>query len=173
MVTMSKGLNAVAVAALLLATAGSPSFASEINDPTVGSCTAANCSSIEVIGQVFRSTVNNNVRAKPFVMQAFAGPNECLRFETVYQAQDLELTVVTPDGTVYRDDDSSPLCSVCSLVKLVTPTTQRGWYTVHVSHYGGSPVDAEFRLLYGRYTATNPNCSNGTAPALMSVRKAR
>ena len=169
---MGTRLKAAALAALVVAS-GAAASASEINDPTVGSCTTNNCSSIEVIGQVFRSTVNGVVRAKPFVVQAFGGPNECLRFETNYQAQDLELTVVTPDGTVYRDDDGSSLCAVCSLVKLVTPPTQRGWYTVHVSHYGGAPVDAEFRLFYGRYTAANPNCSNSTAPALRSLQKGR
>lgn len=177
MVTMGKYLNAAAVAALLLAAAGSgsASFASEITDPTVGSCTTTNCSSVEVLGQVFKSTNPNNgsVRSKPFVVQAFAGPSECLRFETIYQLQDLELTVVAPDGTVYRDDDSSPLCSVCALVKLVTSSSTRGWYTVHVSHFAGNPVDADFRLLYGRYTAGNPNCSSSTTPAMRSLQKSR
>jgi hypothetical protein len=166
---MSKLIHAAA--AFLLAAAGGPVAASEINDPTVGSCTTNNCSSIEATGQVFRSTLNSAQRAKPFVVQLFAGPNECFRVETVFQAQDLELTVVTPSGTVFRDDDSSPLCSVCSLVKFVTPSNQRGWYTVHVSHFGGAPVDAEFRLLYGRYTSGNPNCANPTQPALRSSAK--
>lgn len=170
---MVSARSSITAAALLLTLTCSASFASEINDPTVGQCTTNNCSSIEVIGQVFSSTINGAVRAKPFVMQAFAGPNECLRFETNYQAQDLELTVVAPDGTVYRDDDSSSLCSVCSLVKFVTRADRRGWYTVHVSHWSGSPVDAEFRLYYGRYNPTNPNCANGTIPAARNLAKGR
>lgn len=162
-----------AIFALSVAVTGGAVNASEVNDPIVSSCTGINCNSIDVTGQVMRSNLNGNWRARPYNIQLFAGPNECFRVETIFQAQDLELTVITPDGTVYRDDDGSSLCSVCSLVKFVTPASQRGWYTVHVSHWAGAAVDAEFRLLYGRYNSTNPNCSGPTSPAMRSSMKSQ
>lgn len=164
-------MKALVTAAFIGLMAAATTQASEVNDPTVGTCTGANCSSIQVDGQVFRSTFNGQVRARPFTIQAFAGPNECLRFETNFQASDLEMTVVSPDGTVHRDDDGSGLCPVCSLIKFVTDPGSRGWYTVHVSHFAGDPVDAQFRFLYGRYTQGNANCAGATPPALTSTSR--
>jgi len=153
-----KALTAVA-ATLLLATSAS---ATPIFDPSTSTCTDRNCSAVE-----FGGTVPGFLNAAmPWVIQVFATDRECLRIEVTSQEVDLEMRVVAPDGskTWVNDDSTLAPCPLCPLVT-VNPTRQNGWYTVHVGEFGGSSVQANFTLAYGRYNRNNPNCTTHVAPA--------
>lgn len=143
--------------------------ATEIYDPSVSTCTGADCSSV-VIGGTVTNPANNN---HPWVIETFAAIGECLRLRVLSEAADLEMTVTAPNGTVFRNDDGGLApCPLCSLVKFVAPN--RGWYTVQISHFGGTPTYSDLELAYGRYNGGNPNCAGPTPPAAaVSAAKAR
>ena len=131
--------------------------ATNLFDPTVSSTTTADGSSLELDG-----TLNDtNGNSQPWTAELYAGAGECLRLFVTSTAFDAKLTVIAPNGTVYRDDDSGG--SLRPLVR-VASTPVQGWYTVQVAHYAGLPINANFTLLYGRYTAGNPNCAIATTP---------
>jgi hypothetical protein len=141
-----------------------PATASEIFDPSVSTCTGADCSSVQIGGTVTNPSNNNH----PWVINTFAAAGECVRLRVLSQAADLEMTVVSPDGSVFRNDDGGLApCALCSLVKFVAPS--RGWYTVQVSHFGGTPTYSDLQLAYGRYNGANPNCASPTVPALAAA----
>ena len=152
----------VGAATLLLVASGA--FAqSLIFDDSVSSCTTDNCSSLTLPGTVLSF---GDISAGNFVINTFAASNECLRLDVSSQGADLEMIVIAPDGTVYRNDDSGDSsCPLCPTVK-INPTPNNGWYTVHLAHFVGAAVDANFTLLYGRYTLNNSNCSGSTSPSL-------
>ena len=100
-------------------------------------------------------------------MQLYAGVGECLRLFVSSTAFDSELTVISPNGSVYRDDDSGG--SLRPLVQIANAPSQ-GWYTVQVAHFNGQPINANFTLLYGRYTAGNANCAIPTQPRIDTHR---
>lgn len=109
-------------------------------------------------------TLNDtNGNSQPWTAELYAGAGQCLRLFVTSTTFDSELTVVAPNGTVYRDDDGGGLLR--PLVKVASAPV-RGWYTVQVAAYSGAPMNANFTLLYGTYTAGNPNCTNGTTPVL-------
>lgn len=98
---------------------------------------------------------------EPWVGQVYAGATECLRLYVSTTEFDSKLTVIAPNGLVYRDDDSGD--SLRPLVRIASaPVT--GWYTVQVAHWTGAPVDASFSLKYARYNNGNPNCATPTSP---------
>lgn len=154
-----KSLAVVSVFALGLASA-LPSHAFEIYDPTVDTSSTANAGAV-VFGGTVRgeSALNNRDRWNG---EVFAGANECLRIAITAQNTDLETVVVRPDGGVARDDDGGVSgCTTCPVVKILTGT-QRGWYTVSIGHWSGAVARSDFILRYGRYNASNPNCSSPT-----------
>jgi hypothetical protein len=130
---------------------------------TVATCTGANCASLPLDGNTFVT----EGRTLPFVVQVFGGANECIRLETTRQTTDLRIVVTAPDGVVYANDDagssSSVGCPLCSLVKLNTGT-RKGYYTVQLAQWIGTPVESNFRVMYGRYRAGNANCNVPTMP---------
>jgi hypothetical protein len=107
-------------------------------------------------------------RSEPWVVQAFAQVGECVRFDQAAPfggfggGSDLEITVIAPNGTVFRNDDRAGSSDPRALVKIAgAPNT--GYYTVQVSHFGGAGFSTDFTLVYGRFTpASNPNCSSPT-----------
>jgi hypothetical protein len=102
---------------------------------------------------------STNTQAIPFIAQVYSSGNECVRLEVTDQgAQDLEIVLVSPDGLVWRDDDSAG--NNRPLVKAITNVD--GWYTVHVSQYAGGCCATVFQLRYGRYNNGNPNCASPT-----------
>lgn len=103
---------------------------------------------------------SNNTQSIPFTIQVYSAGGECLRLDVTSQPSDLEMVVVSPNGTVWRNDDFNGLLPVVRAL-----TTVNGWYTVHISHFSGSTGAGVFVLRYGRYNSGNPNCSNPT-PAL-------
>jgi hypothetical protein len=76
----------------------------------------------------------------------------------------MELVVIAPNGSVYRNDDRNGALDRRPLVK-IGGAPNNGWYTVHVSQWAGAATETNIVLLYGRYNAGNPNCAGPTAPA--------
>lgn len=131
--------------------------ATNLFDPTVSSTTVLDGSSVELNG-----TLNDtNGNSQPWTAELYAAAGECVRFFVTSTAFDAKLTVIAPNGSVFRDDDSGGLLR--PLVKIANAPNS-GWYTVQVAHFAGFPINANFRLLYGRYTAGNINCATPTLP---------
>lgn len=152
------GAGLIAFATLVLA----PMLASAQTNvfAPLSSCTTANCASLTIPG----SLLNFGPSAGVWDINVFAHPNECIRLDVSVEGTDLRMVVVAPNGTVYQNDDRAsgdnrPLVKIAS-------APNDGWYTVHLAHWFGSSVNADFALLYGRYTAGNPNCTAPTLPRL-------
>jgi hypothetical protein len=148
-------LSKLVLAPALLLAAG---FANATNvfDPFVGSGNTLDGGSVPLNGTLH----DTNGNPQPWVIQVYAGAGECLRLFVDSAAFDAKLTVVAPDGIVYRDDNGGGRQR--PLVKVASAT--QGWYTVQVAHFSGLPQNANFELLYGRFVAGNVNCSQPTAP---------
>jgi hypothetical protein len=131
--------------------------ATNLFDPSVSATTVLDGSSVELNG-----TLNDtNGNSQPWTAELYAGQGECLRLFVTSTAFDGKLTVTAPNGQVFRDDDGGGFLR--PLVKIAS-APNRGWYTVQMAEWTGAPTNANFTLLYGRYTAGNPNCAGGTVP---------
>jgi len=108
------------------------------------------------------TTANGNV--DPFVIELFANANECLRIAVTFQGQDLEATLVGPDGRTWRDDDSGG--SNRPLLKAITVT--RGWHILRISHFAGSSVNSDFTAQIFRGASNSVLCSPPTLPSVLS-----
>lgn len=135
----------------------------QIFDPTLSTCTRANCSSV-VVGGTINSVgrfdgPSGRVAAGPWTVQIFADGNACLRLDVLVADVDLVMVAVAPNGETFFNDDRPD--SLRPLLQI--GGTQRGWYTVHVSPFAGNAVEADFLLSFARYNQDNPNCSPPTA----------
>ena len=151
------------ISALSVLGAFAPIYANATNlyDPTVSTTTVLDGSSIQLNG-----SIRDIGAAMPWTVELYAASGECVRFFITSTDFDSKITVIAPNGSVYRDDDSGG--SLRPLVKIANaPVT--GWYTVQDAHYTGAPTSANFSLLYGRYNAGNINCSGGTNPVSSGV----
>lgn len=128
-------------------------------DP-VNTCTGINCTNATYRG-TFEVLIGGQ---QPFVAQIFAMPSECVRIEVTEQQTNLEMVLISPSGTIWRDDDSGQ--GFEPLIKAATAGGPDGWYTLQVSHFGGNaPFGSyDFTLRYGRYNSGNPNCAGPTTP---------
>ena len=135
--------------------------ATNLFDPSVSGSGVINNSAIQLDGSI----LSFGPSAGAWTVDVFAGVGECIRLAVTAQAADLELTVIAPNGTVYRNDDGGG--SLRPLVKIAS-APNNGWYTVHASSFSGAPVEGNFTLLYGRYSAGNANCGTPTSPSLTS-----
>lgn len=106
------------------------------------------------------TTSNGNV--DPFVIETFSAGNECLRIAVTSQPVDLEATLVSPDGRVWRDDDSGG--SLRPLIKAIT--VKRGWHILRLSHFTGNAVNADFTVEIQRVASSNSLCGSPTPPAI-------
>lgn len=151
-------MKQIAVAALSFVgfLVNTSAHATNLFDPTVSATTVLDGDSVRLDG-----TLNDVGNVRPWTAELYAAPGECLRLFVTSTAFDSKLTVTAPNGQVYRDDDSGGFLR--PLVKIANPPV-RGWYTVQVAEWTGAPTNANFTLLYGRYTAGNPNCAGGTLP---------
>jgi hypothetical protein len=138
----------------------------QIFDYGPDSCTGTNCNSVAFNGTYHFGPFDN---ANPFILQVFSAVfsagGECVRLDVTAAGTDLEMVLVSPNGTVWRNDDRPG--SLNPLIKAITSSGTRGWYTLQVSRYNGEGPYADFTLQYGRYTSSNPNCSSPTAPTLL------
>lgn len=125
------------------------------------SCTTINCKSAVLNGTYnFDSTDVPD----PFTVQVFAFDRLCLRLEitTTDIPSDLEMVLVSPNGTVWRDDNSGS--GLHPLIKADTTRAGTGWYTLHISQTDGLDPTTNFILRHGRYALPNTNCSSPTPP---------
>ncbi len=116
-----------------------------------------------IISETYESNANNNT--DPFVVQIFSSGNECVRLEVVFQSADMEMTLISPVGTIWQDDDGG--VGTQSLLKVITNV--RGWYPLILSHFSGASLISDFDLQYGRFPVTSTQCSNPTAPRGLAV----
>jgi len=153
----------VALAAIVLMLAPGLAFAqTEVFDNSISSCTAINCSSLTIPGSV----LNFGPFAGVWNINVFARAGNCVRLDVISQSHDLEMVVVAPDGSVYRNDDRT-VGDTRPLVKIGS-VPGSGWYTVHIAQFAGASVEADFTLLFGHYSAGNPNCATPTLPFVQS-----
>jgi hypothetical protein len=160
---MRTQLFATVGAAVLLMSGPSLASGQSIFDDSLATCTGANCSSLRIPATVFAFGPSAGV----FTINAFAGSGECVRFDLVsppHPAPDLEIVVVAPNGSVFRNDDRNGALDRRPLVK-VAAAPNNGWYTVHVSQFAGAATETNIVLLYGRYHSGNPNCASPTVPS--------
>jgi hypothetical protein len=157
-------LGALGLGAALLA--GPAVAGSELFDP-VSTCTARNCNSQAVTGNVFESTQPGSTGSKPWVAQIFkGGGDECLRIAVITQTGDLDaVAILTCAGfpqVTWVDDDSGGDLRPRLIAADPTPP---GWCTLTISQFGGENEDGQFQLRFGRYSPANqPNCSPATDP---------
>jgi hypothetical protein len=157
-------LATVGAVVLLLLGPALVSGQTSVFDETLSTCTGPNCANMRIAGTVFSFGPSANT----FVINAFANVGECVRFDLIsppHPAPDMEIVVVAPNGTVFRNDDRNGALDRRPLVKIAS-APNNGWYTVHVAQFNGAPTETNIVLLYGRYNAGNPNCATPTPPAL-------
>jgi hypothetical protein len=135
----------------------------------IDTCTGTNCNAVFLNGTPQR---NANGDSDPFTLQIFSNGNECIRLDLTYQetnpgstAADLEITLVSPSGRVWWNDDRNGATDRKPLIKAITDVD--GFYTLQINQYNGAQSINSvqgFTLAYGRYNNTNSNCSSATAP---------
>ena len=160
---MRTQLFVTAGAVVLLMSAPSLASGQTIFDDSLSTCTGTNCSSLRIPTTVFAFGPSAGV----FTIDAFAAPGECVRFDLIsppHPAPDMEIVVVAPNGSVYRNDDRNGALDRRPLVKIGS-APNNGWYTVHVAQFAGTATETNIVLLYGRYNGGNPNCASPTVPA--------
>jgi hypothetical protein len=127
----------------------------------------ANATNIQSLGfgtvTVSGSVLSFGPTAGAWTVDAFAGSSECLRFDVSSEFTDLELVIVAPNGTVYRNDDRNGALDRRPLVK-INGTPNNGWYTVHLASFNGAPATGNFTLLYSRAPLNSSLCSGSTTP---------
>jgi hypothetical protein len=86
----------------------------------------------------------------------------CMRVELSAQGSNLAMTVVGPDGSVYRNRDKGGTegCTTCPLV--VVPTTTTAAYTVILGHQAGIYHDLDFLMAAWLYPFGHAKCSPRT-----------
>ena len=115
---------------------------------------------LTVRGSVETNAVGNR---DPFIVQVFsAGLNECLRLAVTIQGADLEMTLVSPSGRTWQDDDSNGALRP----RIIARTDVRGWYTLMLSHFTGAATNADFALTVQR-TAAGAVCLPLTVPRIL------
>lgn len=126
-------------------------------------CNWLNCGATILNANVLTSSSIPGGGVDPFIIQVQGGQSACTRLDVTAQNADMEIVVVAPNGTVWRNDDRPG--SLRPLV--VFPSSLAGWYTVQISLWNGvtgAPgVSYNATLAYGRYTGfANVNCANPT-----------
>jgi len=133
------------------------------------SCVEMDCDATILHANITSSFTNPGGSTEPFIIQVHSSPQYCLRLDVIKQNADMEMVLVGPDGTVWRNDNRALLDKRPLIVVPRSPA--QGWYTVHISPAtgvvlpNGGHLNAD--LAYGRYTSvTNPNCAPDTEPLL-------
>lgn len=142
-----------------------PALASELFD-LQSTCTATNCLTQQVLGDVYNNTAPGHTGHKPWVAQLYTSGQECVRVEVVFPTtggpSDLEAALTCPGGRTWIDDDSG--VGLAPLIK-ANGTLSAGWCTVTIGHFAGSNVETSFDMRWGRYNTNNPNCLPATPPS--------
>jgi hypothetical protein len=151
---MNTKLLALTIAAAIAAAGNQIAFASTFVDPNVANSDHIGTGYVAVAG-----SVSDSADTRPWTAEIYAGFGECVRVWVETQTFDSAITLITPGGALYRDDDSGG--SNRPLV-MIPAAPVSGYYTVQVAHYSGSPTAGNFSLRYGRYNAGNANCGGAT-----------
>ena len=157
-------LRCIAMALCVVLVGPAVASGQNIFDDTLATCTGVNCSSLRIPGTVFAFGPS----AGQFVFSVFASPGECVRFDLIsppHPAPDMELVIIAPDGSVFRNDDRNGALDRRPLVKIAS-APQNGWYTVRIGQFAGAATETNVVLLYGRYSGGNPNCAAPTLPLI-------
>jgi hypothetical protein len=146
--------------------------ATNIVDPSVSSSSTINASSVRLDGAIFRQELPTSIPpatqliSTNWTVDVFGRDGECIRLDVTSPTAgigdddvDFELSVISPNGLFYRNDDRSA-SDLRPLVKIAALSD--GWYTVRVANTFGSGRPGNFTLRYGRYRGGNPNCANPT-----------
>jgi len=149
----------IAVAPALTLAGGAAWAGMQVIDLTAEVTDEINFNTQKIRGQY---VLDVNGEGQPFFVQVWADVGECLRLDVETQQEDFELVVVSPDGTVWRNDDRAGAADRRPLVK-INGTPKMGFYTVQVSAFNGGLDTAEFRLKYGRFNVGSANCALPTA----------
>ncbi|HEU0156745.1 MAG TPA: hypothetical protein VFQ82_11795 [Stellaceae bacterium] len=131
------------------------------------SCNTLNCNATILHANITSSLSNPGGSVEPFIIQVHSSPQYCLRLDVLNATTaggtpvDVEMVLVSPDGSVWRNNNRSP--SDLRPLIVVPRGPAQGWYTVHLSTAGGRILPAGSHLnadlAYGRYTSTtNVNC---------------
>jgi hypothetical protein len=142
-------------------------FAGSVIWTSPTSCTTLNCNATLLRANITSSLSNPGGSVEPFIIQVHNSPEYCLRLDVIGETTaggapaDLEMVLVSPDGSVWRNHNRS-ITDKRPLIVVPRPPSQ-GFYTVHISLADGVvvPPGSHFNadLEYGRYTGTtNPNC---------------
>jgi len=129
------GLAVLAVAGGLIFLANTASAGSVIWTPP-SSCSMLNCDATILHANITSSLSNPGGSIEPFVLQLHSSPQFCLRLDVIKQETaaggpaDLEMVLVGPDETVWRNNDRGP---GDTRPLIVVPRGAQGWYTVHIS----------------------------------------
>lgn len=159
-------LGSLAALSLCLSVAGS-AWAGPNIYAIPSACNSLNCGATVLRANVLTSS-SPGAGVDPFIIQVQGGQSACTRLDVTAQTADMEIVVVAPNGTVWRNDDRPG--SLRPLV--VFPSSLPGWYTVQISLWNGatgSPgVHYDATLAYGRYLGgANVNCANPTPAQLV------
>ncbi|MFO1036430.1 MAG: hypothetical protein U1E45_06270 [Geminicoccaceae bacterium] len=140
-----------------------------------GLAMAAPASATNLLGSTSSATISGTTfgfgpSAMPWTAEVYSGAGGCLRIAVTSQATDLKATVVAPNGTVYRDDDSGG--SLRPLVK-INNTPNNGWYTLSINNFSGAAVSANFTVTLQRLAANSASCLPATGPLLIANAAAK
>lgn len=127
----------------------------------INTCTTLNCGSDIITGRFNAQGTQSNPWVGLFWLEA--GSSYCARLQIDKQSLNTEMSVVSPNGSVYTSDNGGGTCSFCPRV-VISPVSLRGAYTVVINQYLGSAVEGGFRLRASQYALGNPNCSSPTPP---------
>lgn len=128
----------------------------------LATCTTTNCRAKTIQGLYTSS--NGLAVGQAWVYQFYAQQGDCLRLDVVSQTSDTEMALVSPNPAtgntvnfVWADDDLSG--GLRPLIK-VDPVPRTGYYTLVLSRFSASAVNASFGIKYGRYNSGNMNCAS-------------
>ena len=114
------------------------------------------------------STIEQNAvgNLDPFTVEVFGAPGECLRIAQTTGA-DLFAVLVSPNQTVWRDDDSNG-----SLHPRINAVVQRrGWHVLTITTFNGAAAStSDFTWTLSRLASSA--CSPATLPSLAAAAAA-
>jgi hypothetical protein len=134
-----------------------------IFDPALNACTTLNCNAVILNGISLKSSFGDSIS---YTSQVFAGAGECIRLDVFSESADMKMVLVSPSGTVWRNDDRSPGSDLRPLI--TAQADVKGYYTVQINFWNGNQATNTlqfFSLAYGRYVVgTSTNCPSVISP---------
>src|SRR3954451_21109817 len=98
----------------------------------VDSCTTLNCGAVVLNGIAVKNAFGDSV---PFTSEVFGDVGNCIRLDVTAQSSDMEIVLVSPSGSVWRNDDRVS----GDLRPLITARADvKGYYTVQINYYSGN-----------------------------------